>query len=139
MTTQQTDPGYESLRTQVQYEVTIEASWLDFCRGSDLFRRSYCGYWLLGFSYDGDDWLCYEVEERSISGDLPNQEEAQKAWQSGQPLPANWFVLGHDVAVRAYVIGCQLRGKGWYSGEHSDANGYDRLIQQALLGTEKYG
>lgn len=132
-----------SNRVQVQYEIEVPKTWIEFCQGSDLFLRSYCGYWAYGAEHtSGLGWLLYEHGDDGIPPYFSSTREyrtAKRAWKAGQPLPERWFRLDDETVERAYTLGCELWGKSWYDGNRSDALGYDEIVQRTLLGEARYG
>lgn len=118
---------------------TVDPEWITFCtRETDLFSRNYCGYYLRGVDRsDKLGWLVWEDDEKCPAEAEPNRAAALKAWRAGKPLPAHWFRLDVDTAVRAWAEGVKRGGEGWY--ENGDANVYDFIIQQTLFGEQRYG
>lgn len=117
-------------------EVNIDPHWIDFCMVGDIFKRSYCGYWLKAWDYNDElgSWLCWEHDDRL---EPDNDEEAVNAWKNEKPLPNGWHILNKNIVVKAYLCGVLSRGIDWI--ERADAWIYDEVIQLALLGDLKYG
>jgi hypothetical protein len=116
----------------------VDPMWIEFCtRDTDLFLRTYCGYWLRGVERDDAlGWLVWEDDEKCAMGKEPNRAKAVAAWRAGSALPDHWFRLNVDAAKRAWVEGVKWRGEKWY--EDGDANAYDYVLQQALFGEQRY-
>lgn len=126
--------------------------WIDWLTTSgDIFSRSHCGYWLRGVEWENPDeeaevrehagrgWLCWEDDEQHRPGDEPNREAAMAAWRAGKALPEGWYQLDQTLVTRAYVEGVKRWGVDWFHGDHGDANGYDVVLQLAMLGEVRYG
>lgn len=140
------DVAEKTLKVEVKYEVNVPIEdWINFLtQYNDIFRSDYCGYWLRGVKRDETlGWLVWEDDEEHRRGEEPNLEQALEIWRAGDasqvPLPPGWFVINKATAIKAYQEGCKLWGEEWMDGEHSDALGYDRVIQRVLLGEERYG
>ncbi|RTL09092.1 MAG: hypothetical protein EKK62_04120 [Acidimicrobiia bacterium] len=117
----------------------VDPDWIAFCtNNSDIFMRSYCGYWLRGVESDKvRGLLVWEDNEQHAPGDEPNRREAIRAWKKGEPLPAGWHRLDTAVAVKAWGVGVLTWGEMWYA--EGDADRYDYVIQKALFGEQRYG
>lgn len=137
-----TERPEEKPKTKVTIEVEVDDGWIDFAvYNNDLFRTSYCGYWLYGVEFDDDlGWLCY------VDGNGGKPKDAQankaiKAWKAGEKFPDNkhgkFYLLDRQAAIEAFKQGVIWRGAEWY--ENGDANAYDHVIQMALLGDIVYG
>lgn len=129
----------ESTPTTVTITSTVDPMWIEFItQSTDIFMRGYCGYWLRGVELDlSRGWLAWEDDEKHEEGEEPNREEAIAAWENGQALPEGWFRLDTAMAAKMWGEGVRWKGEGWY--EHGDANDYDHVVQQALLGEQRYG
>jgi hypothetical protein len=120
--------------------IADEADFGDAFRQITIFGRGYCGYWLRGVERDASlGWLCWEDDEQHSFDAEPDRAEALRAWRAGEPLPKGWYRLNEETAVRAFVEGVKKWGPAWFDGEHGDGNGYDVVIQMALLGEVRYG
>lgn len=118
---------------------TVDPAWIDFCtKTTDIFMRSYCGYWLRGVEHDPAlGCLVWEDDGRHAQENEPQRKKALAAWRKGKPLPEGWYRLNREAAMRAWAVGVKWRGEKWY--EDGDANAYDYVLQVTLLGEERYG
>ncbi len=132
-----------SNRVQVQYDIEVPKAWLEFCRSSDLFLPSYCGYWMYGAKLtDKRGWLVFEHGDDHPGHNFDSTKEfktAVRLWRTDETLPEGWYRFTDAAMIHAYRLGCELWGRDWYQGRNSDASGYDALIQRTLLGEERYG
>lgn len=128
---------------KVELDVDIPDDWIDLCtKNTDLFMQNYCGYWARGYQFDWG-WLVYEIEDKSF--DFEEEPGHKKALEYAQqykttplfPLPAGWYYLDQLAAKKAYIEGVKRWGLDWY--KNSDAEGYDVVVQMALLGEVRYG
>lgn len=118
----------------------VDPDWIAFCVGSDtdLFRSTYCGYWLRGVERTKvRGRLVWEDDERHAFDEEPDRKEALRAWRKGEALPKGWHRMDLAFAIRAWGIGVLAFGEKWY--DEGDADRYDYVIQMALLGEERYG
>lgn len=123
-------------------DVDVPEDWVvDFFLNSDLFSRSYCGYWLRGMvRYRDGSWLAFEHGDDAPPGVVPLA--VRRANRAGAELPQGWHRLDRTAAVRAYLEGVKRWGVEWYTGrgEHrADSTSYDVVVQLALLGEVRYG
>ena len=103
----------------------------------DIFGMNYCGYWARGIEHDETGWLLWESDEMHQRGHEPERNVAIAAWRSGQPLPAGWYRLDRDAAIRAWCEGVKRWGVNWY--DNVDASREDVVVQLSLLGEVRYG
>lgn len=112
-------------------------TWIaDVVLNQDLFRTSYCGYWLSSVALDGDDRvLTYEH-----GGDVIRSTSVAtlQAFYAMEPLPRGWHVIDRAVGLRAWRIGVELYGLRWLEGPRVDGGTYDAVLQRALLEEERY-
>ncbi len=127
----------DAIKTQVSFEIEVpQEDWIDYLtKHNDIFMSSYCGYWLHGVSHRDDKWLVVEDDERS-----PERDAAEhKRFAAGMVPSPPYMVIDKDMAIKAYTEGVKKWGLDWMDSEHGDANGYDVVIQLALLGEVRYG
>lgn len=111
---------------------------------SDLFGRSYAGYWLWGVDKNDaeEEWLAYEMKDEAP----PSRELAEKAieiWR--RPLgprrkllkEIGFYIIDSGVVVEAFKRGILRKGIDWY--ERGDGSDCDVAIQLALFGKVRYG
>jgi len=135
----------DSKNVTVIVEATVNPHWIEFCTNdTDLFRSSYCGYWLSGLVHDERlGWLCcvkMELDgEPSISdiAERPDYPDTVQAWVDGKPLPVGFYSVNKDIAIKAYKFGIEKSGLDWY--ENGDGSDYDCAIQKALFSEVRYG
>lgn len=125
------------IKTKVEVEVEVPRDWLEL----RVCARSYCGYFLreVEVSEDGYSWLAWEFDEMP-SNPRTNEPHADAiaAFYEGKPLPKHYHRIDENFMVKAFVEGVKLYGVGWYDDSRTDANTYDRVIQMALFGEQKY-
>lgn len=132
----------ENIVVDVNVKVHVpKEDWIDFCLlYPDLFMFGYIGYWAFGARPNGvkDQWIVIENEEvGSLSERESLEEEAQKAFVEGKPLPEYCHILNEKAVIKAFLIGCEKWGVDWF--DDADGERYDAVIQLALLEEAKYG
>lgn len=117
----------------------VDPDWIAFCVGpdTDLFRSGYCGYWLRGVERTkARGRLVWEDDEQHAFGEEPGRKEALRAWRKGEALPNGWHRMDLAFAVKAWGVAVLTFGEKWY--DEGDADRYDYVVQQALLGEQRY-
>lgn len=137
---------------RVAFNIPVpQKGWIDFLtRGADIFGHDYIGHWSFGARpVDRDDlWLVIEHEvldkldddaESGVSARDAFVMEVALIFGSGKKLPKGVHLLDAAVAAKAFAIGCLMWGVEWMNGPHNNADGYDGVLQLALLGEFRYG
>ncbi len=117
-------------------ETVVDPLWLEHCDSTDVFSRTYCGFWAVGIAYTTQlGWLLFEH-----GGETRPPERVPKAvldaWIAGAKLPKRWHRLDRATAIRAWEAGVRFAGERWF--ENGDGPRYNLAIQLALFGAEKY-
>lgn len=144
--TKTVEPATKIHEGKLTFEVEIDRDTLhqftrDVVLNSDLFNRGYCGYWLYGVEFLTVDGESYTIAYEQADDDRPSesaQEEAVTCFEDKRPLPKGFHVLSKETAKKAYIEGVKRWGIDWYAN-NGDGNGYDYVVQMALLGEVRYG
>jgi hypothetical protein len=124
-------------KVKVTFECEVAQDWVDLVtKETDLFVQGYCGYWLRGaVQSDKLGWLCCELSDES---EYPTPTpEIHEAWERRRELPEGWYRLNEKLACRSWALGVKKWGTDWL--EIGDAEKYDVVIQESLLGEIRYG
>jgi hypothetical protein len=100
----------------------------------DVFRTTHCGYWLRGVDRTDDaGWLVFDDESEHDRCD----EAAIHYWNHSEKLPAGYYKLDRELAIKAWAEGAKKYGVGWFG--NGDADDWDYSIQMAIFGEVVYG
>lgn len=129
----------ETVTTTMEIKVPVR-DWIDYLtKGTDIFLRAYCGYWMLGVKLHPDrGWLVFEDPDGKYTNKKePGHDAAVEAWEKGDALPRRWHKLDKETAIKAFVEGVRLWGVDWFE-KNGDGNSYDHVVQLAMLGERRY-
>lgn len=135
----------EKTKKVIKVEVEVpQEDWIDYVtKEVDIFMTGYIGYWGRGYPVEvrGEQvcWIVVEFEDHETRKQLDKMgEEAVRCFRDGLPMPERCHVLDEKMAIKAFEEGCKKWGADWFE-DKGDANTYDWVLQQAMLGEQRYG
>lgn len=117
----------------VPYKYMIEHVMHD----DSLFARVHgIGYWARGVEHNPRrGWLVFEHGGEVESPDKAPQE-VMTTWRNGGDLPERWFCFDREFAMRVQAEAVKMYGIKYE--DNMDGPSYDKAVQMAIFGKEKY-
>jgi hypothetical protein len=140
------------VKATMEIEVAVPRdNWIDYLtQFSDILGHDYIGYWARGAFRNKRGWLLWEfemdqrplpagvhyVDHLSAQSENKLHATAIRAFKDGEALPPHYHALDEAAAIKAYLCGVEWKGVDWF--DDGDCDAYDYVLQQALLGEQRY-
>ena len=113
--------------------------YLDMLNETDMFHRSWSGYWMYGVENIPDlGWLARDAEVRTSDEQDFDAIQEVKLVHGGELLDEPYWLISKDVWLKSLKIGLSRWGKNFVNGQ-CDCGDYDVALQTALFGEVVYG